>query len=103
MDYLDIYEDVQAQIHQISQFDDSNTVSTTYLGRTEKLTGDTIKVQEQFSITDQSITVGILLDGTDCKILLDYDATKNFTSKQYYLRNKFLHGLPKFSSKAKVI
>ena len=36
-------------------------------------------------------------------MLLDSGATKCFMSKQYYLRDKSLHGLPKFSSKAKVI
>ena len=48
------------------------------------------------------MTVHTLLDGTDCIILLDSGATKSFMSKQYYLSNKSLHGLPKFRSKAKV-
>ena len=52
---------------------------------------------------DDSTTVGTLLDCTESKILLDSGATKSFMSKQYKLRNKFLHGLPKFSSKTKVI
>ena len=43
-----------------------------------------------------------LLDGTDSKILLDIGATKSFMSKQYYLRNKSLHMLPKFGSKANI-
>ena len=32
-DYLDKYEAVHVQIHQVSQFNDSGTVSTTYLGK----------------------------------------------------------------------
>ena len=35
-DYLDRYEGVQAQTHQVCQFDYSNVVSTTYVGRTER-------------------------------------------------------------------
>ena len=34
-DYLDRYEGVQAQIHQVGQFDAYSAVSTTYLGKTE--------------------------------------------------------------------
>ena len=51
---------------------------------------------------DHSTTVGIFLDGTEYKILLDSVATKSFISKQYYLKNKSLHEFPKFSSKVKV-
>ena len=52
---------------------------------------------------DHSTTIATLLDGTECKLLLDNSATESFISKQYCLRNKSLHGLPKFSSKVKVI
>ena len=78
------------QIHQVSQFDDSSTVSTTYLGKTDRTRKDVIKVQEQFSVTNHSTIEGTLLDGTDCKILLDIGASKIFMSKQYYLRNKWI-------------
>ena len=84
-DYLDRYEGVQAWIHQVSQFDDSSAVSTTYLGKTDKMRKNVIKAQEQFSITYHCTIVGTLLDGTECKILLDSGGTKSFMSKQYYL------------------
>ena len=87
----------------MSQCDESSAVSTIYLGKTDKTKKNIIKVQEQFSITDHYTTVGTLLDGTECKIHLDSGATKSFMSKQCYLRNKSLHGLPIFSSKAKDI
>ena len=74
-----------------------------YFCRTDRSRKDAIKAQEQFSITDQSTTVSTLLDGTDYQILLDSGATKSFMSKQYYLRNKSLHGLPNFGSNSKVI
>ena len=62
-----------------------------------------IKAQESLSITDQSKIVGNLLDGTDCKRLLGSGATKSFTPKLYYHRDKSLHRLPNFSSKVQVI
>ena len=102
-DYLHRYEGVHVGIHQVSQFDDSSDASTTYFSNTDKIKKTVIKTQEQFSITDYSTTVGTLLDGTECKIHSDSSATKSLMSKQYYPGNKFLHGSPKFSSKAKVI
>ena len=72
---------IVVQIHQITQFDYSSAVSTTYLGKTDRTRKDVTKAQEQFSIADQSTTVGTLLDGLDCKILLDSSATKSFMSK----------------------
>ena len=51
----------QAEIHHVSQlFDNSSAISTTYLGRIEISREDAFKAQEQFSLTDQSITVGTL-------------------------------------------
>ena len=91
------------QIHQICQFDDSDAISTTYLGKTDRSRKDVIKPQGQFSITDQFMKEGTLLDGTNYKTLLDNDATQSFMSKQYYRRNNSLHGLAKFSSGAKAI
>ena len=93
----------QVQIHLVSQFNDSSTESTTYLGKTDRRGKGVMKAQEQFSVTDQSTTKGTLLDGTDCKILLDSGATKGFMSELYYLKNTSLHGIPRFSSKAEVI
>ena len=78
------------QIQKVSQFDDPGAVSTTYLGRTEMLRKDDIMTQEPFLITDQSTTVGTLLDGTDYTLLLDSGATKGFMSKHCYLRKKIL-------------
>ena len=69
-------------IHQVSKSDYSSAVRTTYLGRVEQSRRNALKAQEQISITDQSITVGTLLDETDCKILLDSGAINIFISKQ---------------------
>ena len=57
-----------------------------------------IKAEEKFPISGQGLTLGKLLDGTACQILLDTGATKSYMSKSYYLRCKCLHALPKCAS-----
>ena len=54
-------------------------------------------------ITEQGYTVGKLLDGTECQMLLDTGASKSFMSKSYYLHCKSLHSLPKFALKTQRI
>ena len=60
-------------------------------------------VEERFPISMLGYTVGKLLDGTECQILLDTGASKSFMSKSYYLCCKALHSLPKFASKTQRI
>ena len=57
-----------------------------------------IKAEEKFAITRQGFTLGKLLNGTECQILLDTGMSKTYMSKSYYLRCKSLHALPKFAS-----
>ena len=85
MDYLDRYESVQAETHQVRQFDESSVVCITYLGKVNMSREDVPKAQEQFLLTDQSTTIGTLLGGTTYKIYLDSGGTKSFMSKQYHL------------------
>ena len=55
-------------------------------------------MEERFSISEQGYTVGKLLDGTECQILLDTGASKSFMSKSQYLHFKLIHSLLKFAS-----
>ena len=64
---------------------------------------DAVRAQEQILLADECTTIGTLQNVTDCKILLDSGAAQNFMSKQYYLRNKSLKRLSKFSSNANVV
>ena len=57
-----------------------------------------VRAEERFPITAQGYTRGELLDGTDCKILIDTGASKSYMSKSYFLRCKSLHALPNFAS-----
>ena len=60
-------------------------------------------IEEKVLITQQGYTVGKLLEGTECQILLDTGASKSFMSKSYYLCCKSLHSLPKFALKTQRI
>ena len=64
---------------------------------------DDLMIEEKFLITEQGYTVGKLLNGTECQILLDTGASKLFMSKSYYLHCKSLHLLPEFASKTQII
>ena len=44
-----------------------------------------------------------LMNGEECQILLDMEASKSYMSKSYYLKCKSLHNLPKFASKTQRI
>ena len=96
--YLDVYEDIYAELVYASKFDENSDLSTTYLGQADMTRNIRIKAEERFPITGQGFASGKLLDGTECQILLDTGATKSYMSKLYYLQCKTLHALPKFSS-----
>ena len=55
-------------------------------------------MEETIPMSEQVYTVGKLLDGTECQILLNTGASKSFMSKSYYLHSKSLCLLPKFAS-----
>ena len=49
------------------------------------------------------MTEGSLPDGTKIRILFDTGDTRSFMSKNFYMRNRQLHSLPKFTSPCKSI
>ena len=70
-----------------------------HLGRLNKATNDKLKAEGSFPISEHGYTLGKLLDGTECQLLLDMGASKLFMSKSFYMRCKSLHSFPKFASK----
>ena len=96
--YLDVYEDIYAEMVYASKFDENADLNMTYLGQTNMTRNTRIKVEERFPITGQGFASGKLLDGMECQILLDTGATKSYMSKSYYLQCKTPHALPKFTS-----
>ena len=100
---MDIYEGIHSEIVSSNRFDENSDISTTYLGRIEKGNQDKLKAEESFPISEKGYTLGRLLDGTECQLLLDTGASKSFMSESFYMRCKSLHTLPKFASKTQRI
>ena len=98
-EYLDVYENFQSEIVNTTRFDENSDLSMTYLGRLNKARNDRLKAKESFPISEHGYTLGKLLDGTECQLLLDTGASKLFMSKSFYMRCKSLLSLPKFASK----
>ena len=71
-----MYEGIQSEVISTTRFDKNTDLSTTYLGKTNMSRVSKIKVEERFPISEQGYTVGKLLDGTECQILLDTGASK---------------------------
>ena len=83
-EYLDMYEGIQSEIMSTTRFDENSDLSTTYLGRVGMTRVSKITAEETFPISEQGYTVGNLLDGSECQILLDTGASKSFMSKSHY-------------------
>ena len=100
-EYLDRYEGVKTEIVDTTRFAKNSDLSSTYLGRID-MTQD-LMVEQRFPISKSGYTIGKLVDGSECQILLDTGASKSFMSKSYFLCCKALHSLPKFTSKTQRI
>ena len=101
--YMDVYEDVYAEVVTTNRFDENVDLSTTYLGRVDMKRKDIMKAEESFPFSEQGFVVGKVLKREECQILLDIGASKSYMSKSYYLRCKVLQNLPKFTSKTQRI
>ena len=83
-EYMDIYEGIHSDIVSSSRFNRNSDTSTTYMGKIEN-NKDKLKVEESFSILENGYTLGRLLDGTKCQLLLDTGVSKSFMSKSFYM------------------
>ena len=83
--YMDVYEDVFAEVVTTNGFDENVDLSTTYLGKIGMKQEDIIKAEESFPISEQGFVMGRILNGEECQILLDTGASKSYMSKSYYL------------------
>ena len=98
-EYLDVYEGIQSDIVSSSRFDENSDIITTYLGRIgQEESQNKLKAEELFPISENGYTLGRLLDGMKCQLLLDTGASKSFMSKSFYMHCKSLHTLPKFAA-----
>ena len=101
--YMDVYDNVYAEVVTTSRFDENVDLSTMYLGRIDMKREEVLKAEESFPISEQGFVKGKLINGKECQILLDTGASKSYMSKSYYLRCKSLHNLPKFALKTQRI
>ena len=102
-EYLDRYEGIKSEIVDTTSFDENSDLSMTYFGKINMTCDKNLIVEERFLTTKLCYTVGKLLDGTECQILLDTGASKSFMSESYYLHCKALHSLTKFALKTQRI
>ena len=101
--YMDVYDNIYAEVVMTSRFDENVDLSTTYLGRIDMKRDEVMKAEESFPVSEQGFVMGKLMNGEELQILLDTGASKSYMSKSYYLRCKSLHSLPKFASKTQRI
>ena len=100
-EYLDMYDGIKSELLCTNQIEENSHLSTAYLGRINMTRLDKIMGQKKISISEQGYTVGKLLDGMECQMLLDtgVGVSKSFMSESHYLSCKSLHLLPKFAFK----
>ena len=80
-EYLDMYVGVKSEVLCSTKFDENSDLSTMYLDRLVMTRSYKIKAKERFPISEHGYTVGKLLDGTECQILLHTGASKSFMPK----------------------
>ena len=86
--YMDVYEEIYAEVVTTNRFDENVDLSTTYLGKIGMRREDVMKAEESFPISEQGFVMGRISNGEECQILLDTGASKSYMSKSYYLRCK---------------
>ena len=85
-EYMDTYEGIHSEIISSNRFDGNSDISSTYLGKIENRgSQDKSEAEESFPILESGYTLGRLLDGTKCQLLLDTGARKSFMSKSFYM------------------
>ena len=95
--YFDRYEGIQSEISQVTKFDKSTDLITTYLGRVGQTRKSVIRAEESFPISGGGYAIGKLSDKTGCNILADTGASQSYMSKAFYMQSRVLHKLPKFA------
>ena len=101
--YMDVYDNIYAEVVTTNRFDENVDLSTTYLGRIDMKREEVMKAEESFPISEQGFVMGKLMNSEECQILLDMEVSKSYMSMSYYLKCKSLHNLPKFALKTQRI
>ena len=91
------FEEVTCSLHYSHKFDDTNDVSTTYLG--SYLARDaprTFPVDNHIPFDGRGVSKAYLSNGTPMKLFFDSGASRSYLSKKFYDTNPMLHDMPKY-------
>ena len=90
------FEEVSCNLFSSNKFDDTNDVSTTYLGYYKSKGKErTFPVDNHIPTDGRGVTEAFLMDNTPMKLFFDSGASRSYLSKKFYDINKSLHKLPK--------
>ena len=93
----DRFEEVTCTLHYSHKFDDTNDVSTTYLGsHMAKDEPRTFPVNNHIPFDGRGMSRAYLSNGTPMKVFFDAGASRSYLSKKFYDSNPVLHNMPKF-------
>ena len=91
------FEEVMCTLHYSHKFDDTNDVSTIYLGSyTAKDEPRTFPVDNHIPFDGRGMSKACLSNGTPMKLFFDSGASRSYLSKKFYDSNPVLHDMPKF-------
>ena len=93
------FEEVSCCLKTSSYYDDTNDVSTTYLGT--YLDGNKLRAfnfENHIPMDGRGIARVNLTDQTPLKVFFDSSATRSYLSHTFYKVTKALHNLPKFTT-----
>ena len=91
------FEEVTCSLHYSHKFDDTNDVSTTYLGSClGKEEPRTFPVDNHIPFNGRGVSKAYLSNGTPMKMFFDSGASRSYLSKRFYDTNPMLHDMPKY-------
>ena len=91
------FEEVTCSLHYSHKFDDTNDVSTTYLGSyMAKDEPRTFSVGNHIPFDGRGMSKAYLSNGTPIKLFFGSGASRSYLSKRFYDSNPVLHDMPKF-------
>ena len=91
------FEEVTCSLHYSHKFDDTNDVSTTYLGSClGKEQPRTFPVDNHIPFDGRGVSKAYLSNGTPMKMFFDSGTSRSYLSKRFYDTNPMLHDMPKY-------
>ena len=91
------FEEVTCSLHYSHKFDDTNDVSTTYLGSClGKEEPRTFPVDNHIPFDGRGVSKAYLSNGTPMKMFFYSGASRSYLSKRFYDTNPMLHDMPKY-------